>query len=183
MSIEKRPKHRAHRKGKESITPIAYRNTAVEWLEEFLTNKIIFPHKDEGYISFSYSVARSEFGKVQIIFDLGKLEEQGAKAVNYDAIEYGHAEPKLTRYVTGREGEEQYYKDLGVEDAEGAHSEYELSWNDFIDMLRDEDELIASKLTYEEGIIRKVLLSRDIYEGRPDIIEILKEHNIPYEVI
>jgi hypothetical protein len=192
MSIEKRPKYRSPKSKKKSKT-VAYRKTEISWLIKLLTEGEIFPSPQYNFVSFSFSkleglslmsfegVPILEYGDVQIEFDLAMLQRQGAKPVDYDAIESGGAKLEIVEHVTGAgfEDEDDYYLEFDLEDADDARAKGEPTWEEYIDPFRQEEEIIMKKLTYEPGIIKKVILPK-IYLN-PRIKDLLDRHYIPYE--
>jgi hypothetical protein len=186
MSIERKRNSKQPKKLEGSI-PFAYRYARPEWLVEFLKNKKILPRIEGGFISFSFSTEKiKEFGDIEIVFDLEKLERQGADSVDYDSIILATEDPRIIEYVTGY-SEESYYKDINVKNAKEAKDAGELTWKEYLryhgEDYEGEEEIIMEYLVYEPGLIRKVILPREIYERRKDIVKLLKDQNIGYEVL
>ncbi len=158
-----------------------YRNTAQEWLEEFLREgkKIA----EEGrFISFSLdeeSGGMDEFGKIRIMFDSKKLFDQEAIEVNYDP-EFMERHPDISLYVTGYESMEDYIDNIRDEwerdnEKEMPENEQFWSWEGYVETEEHEQEVVMKEIKYEEDLIEKVIFFE---RPKPSLIKLLEEKNI-----
>lgn len=156
-----------------------YRNTHPDWLLNLLKNG----HIDAGerFISFSLdpdSGGQDNYGSAQISFDRASLDKQGLEEIYYEK-DYFEQNPDISRYVTGFCSEQDYYTNQEFNNAEEAHEQHKLSWEDQIESYEGEEELVLKELKYENGIINNVLFKE---KPSDEILNLLDQNNISYQI-
>jgi len=137
------------------------------------------PPKDKKYMSFSLDEnsgqgESDEFGDIRVDFDATKLYGQGGIKIVY-TLEFFKNNPDLCEYVTGYESEAEYYQYV--------KGENELTWEEYIDSFKGEQEVALKKLKMVPGLIKKVTVwDADERDDIPQIKEVLKKYNIKVEV-
>lgn len=160
-----------------------WRKTDQDWLRIFLDqDQIIYPAKEDKFISLSYdseSGSQDDFGgaEVTIEFDKNKIMNQGAEPVYYEA-EWFEEFPKACIYITGYESEEDYYEQKGYSGPEEANENMELTWDQYVEDYKNEQEILIKKLRFEPGLIKYVTINT---LACPILIEMLEENKIPYK--
>jgi hypothetical protein len=166
----------------EYVNGSLFRSTDQMWLRIFLDqDKIMYPKNKEGFISLSFdteSGSIDSFGgkEVTIEFDQEMIFNQDAIELYYEP-EFFEKYPKLCLYITGYEGEEDYYNQKDYKNAEEAISNLDLTWEDVISDFEHEDEVVMTKLKYIPGIIKKVIIYNKLH---PILKDMLEENNINY---
>ena len=165
-----------------------YRNTAIEWLTQFLNKGEATPFMDEKrFISFSTkedSGGADDFGDIRIEFDSNELYKQGAIAIEYDT-EFFEEYPDICAYVTGFKSEDDYYQNSDYEDAadfeeRGQDDSDTLMWSTIIEDYENEAEVVIKKLKYVEGLITKVYLPKKI---KKEDINLIKKFGIEIDTL
>lgn len=167
-----------------------YRNTAIQWLTEFLNKGEATPYMDKDdkrFISFSTkedSGGADDFGDIRIEFDSNELFKQGAIAIEYDT-EFFEEYPDICAYVTGFKGEDDYYQNNDYEDAadfeeRGQDDMDTLMWSTMIEDYENEAEVVIKKLKYVDGLITKVYLPKNI---KKEDIALIKKFGIEIDTL
>lgn len=165
-----------------------YRNTAIEWLTQFLNKGEATPFMDEKrFISFSTkedSGGADDFGDIRVEFDSNELYKQGAIAIEYDT-EFFEEYPDICAYVTGFKSEDDYYQNSDYEDAadfeeRGQDDSNTLMWSTIIEDYENEAEVVIKKLKYVEGLITKVYLPKKI---KKEDINLIKKFGIEIDTL
>lgn len=166
-----------------SINKYIYRNTDHKWLFYFLENGFI---EHENFISFSFDVdsggGGEDFGSTNIEFDKQMVFDQGAIEVIYDEW-FFEEYPEISQYVSSYKSSEDYYHQHGYDDEEDFYSKNNLAnttlaWSFIIGDYEKEEEIVSKKLTYQPGIITKVVLEQHY----PELINLLMMLEISYEI-
>ena len=165
-----------------------FRNTAIEWLIQFLNKGEATPYMDDKrFISFSTkedSGGADDFGDIRVEFDSNELYKQGAIAIEYDP-EFFEEYPDICSYVTGFKSEDEYYQNSDYEDAadfeeRGQDDSNTLMWSTIIEDYENEAEVVIKKLKYVEGLITKVYLPKNI---KKEDIELIKKFGIEIDTL
>jgi len=166
----------------EHVSGSLFRSTDQMWLRIFLDqDQIIYPKRKEGFISLSFdseSGSMDSFGgkEVTVIFDQDMIFNQDAIEIYYEP-EFFEQYPKICLYVTGYEGEEDYYSQKEYKNAKDAWNNSDLAWEDVISDFAHEEEVVMSKLKYIPGIIKKVIIYNELH---PILKDMLEEYGIKY---
>lgn len=165
-----------------------YRNTAIEWLIQFLNKGEATPYiDDKRFISFSTkkdSGGEDVFGDICIEFDSTKLYKQGAIAIEY-STEFFEKHSDICAYVTGFKNEDAYYKNNDYENAadfeeRGQDDANTLMWSTIIEDYENEAEIVIKKLKYVEYLIIKVYIPKNT---KAEYINLIKKYGIEIEII
>lgn len=126
----------------------------------------------------SESGGQDDFGGREIIieFDEQKIFNQGAEEIWYEA-DYFNENPEISLYVSGYEGEKDYYEQKGYSGPEEAWENSDLDWNTAVEDYQHEEEIILKELRYVPGLIKYVEILKP---ANPILIEMLDEFDIPY---
>lgn len=154
-----------------------YRNTDINWLIEFLEHGI---KKKDDFISLSShenSGNMDNFGDTKIIFNKDLLDNQGLEEVFYEE-DYFNENPKISKYITGFENEEDFYDDKDYDNSEEAYDQCEMDWESNIKSYEHEEEFLMSVIRYEEDLIEKVILQEHNIKAE----SLLNKYNIEYEI-
>lgn len=135
------------------------------------------------FISLSFdsnSGGQDHFGGKEIIieFDEKMIFKQGAIEIEYYP-EWMEENPKICRYVTGYKNEQDYYEQHDYANAEEANANFDLTWEEYLEDYKTEQEIVMKKIKYVPGLIKNV-----IFFVKPEeiLIEMLKENDINYEI-
>lgn len=153
-----------------------WRHTNQKWLFELLNSgkKI---GREERFISFSSdkdSGGMDNFGDVIIEFDKEKVYDQGAIEIWYEK-DFFDMYPKICKYITGYERENDYYEMNDFKGPEDANDNLELTWEQYIESYEHEEEIVIKEIKMEHKLIKSVKFEED---PKPGLIKLLKDHNI-----
>lgn len=164
----------------ESKNQPIYRTTVFEWIKGFLTKGVATPPKDKKFISFSKDQnsgagESDQFGDILVDFDAKELYRQGAQDVEY-TIAFFKSNPDICMYVTDYANQEDY--DDWVKDRKN-----ELTWKEFVEGFKSEEEVILKKLKMKPGLIKKVTIwDADGRDDIPEIKKFMSKYKIKVEV-
>lgn len=155
-----------------------FRNTHPNWLIGLLKKGMIKAEKGR-FLSFSAdsnSGGMDDYGDMQVQFNLDEMMRQGIVQIDYTPYFFNN-NPEISFYVSGYEGEEDYYENLDVQDAEEAYENGELSWEDIIADYSEEEEWVMDKLKWTPELISHVLFKKN-----PKLQKLLDQKEIKYTV-
>lgn len=142
------------------------------------------PQREGKFISLSRdseSGGMDDFGgkEITVEFDENEIFKQGAEEIWYEA-EYFNMHPEICIYVTGYEGEEDYYKQKDYTGPEEANENLDLTWDQYVEDYEHEEEILLKELRYTPGLIKNVVIYKP---ASPILIEMLEEFDIPYKAL
>jgi len=159
-----------------------WRMATQKWLEEFLDNGGQITHGDR-FISFSYddiAGGQDNFGDREIVIEfdeneiLKQVKKQGLEPVDY-TTEWFDVYPEVCKYITGYNGEKDYYEDKDLSGPEEANEKFELTWENYLEDFMTEQEIVLKKLKYTPKLIKNVIFEK---EANQSLVNKLKRNNI-----
>jgi|TARA_R110000744_G_scaffold213701_5_gene332580 hypothetical protein len=155
-----------------------YRNTHPNWLIELLKKGKIKADKDR-FISFSAdsdSGGQDDYGSMRVEFNIKEMESQGVIEIEYDSYFFDD-NPKVSMYVSGYNNEEDYYDNQDFDDAEEAHAEFELSWEEHVEDFAGEEEWIMDSIKFNSNLINHVTFKKNT-----KLQKLLDENKVEYTI-
>ena len=155
-----------------------WRNTSQYFLENLVRDGKVTAEENR-FISFSLdedSGGQDNFGDTRIEFDFNELvNNQGAREIYYEP-DFFEEYPEISRYVTGYSSEQDYYDNQDYDNAEEAHEQFELAWEDNLESYEPEQEVVIKELRYVPGMIKSIFIKH------PDkrVTDLLDKKGIPY---